>query len=219
MCASARNIRADARIYSRSGYAPGVPRRAEGPRLDAWAALLHVHADVVPLLDRALQETRGLPLRWYDVLLELANAPGSRLRMQELGERAVLSRTRVSRVVDELVDAGLVCREPDSEDRRISMPSMSISADTSVTARPTRCAQPFGGFSTSAVDSRHARAVLESGPRPWVSRLANGRVDIHPSGPRKPTTSAPRIHLTSPGRTTTHLLGEPVTPPSQPQSR
>ena len=120
MCALARNIRADARIYSRSGYAPGVPRRAEGARLDAWAAVLHVHADVVPLLDRALQETRGLPLRWYDVLLELANAPGSRLRMQELGERAVLSRTRVSRVVDELVDAGLVCREPDSEDRRSS---------------------------------------------------------------------------------------------------
>jgi DNA-binding MarR family transcriptional regulator len=85
---------------------------------DAWGALLHVHADLVPLLDRQVQGAAGMPLAWYDVLLELNAAPDRRLRMGELGGRVVLSRTRVSRLIDELVGAGLVARENNPEDRR-----------------------------------------------------------------------------------------------------
>src|SRR4051795_11817205 len=84
----------------------------------AWAALLRTHAAVVPQLDRTVQRKVGLPLSWYDVLLELASAPGRRLRMTELGERVVLSRTRVSRIVDELVGAGLGSVEDTPADRR-----------------------------------------------------------------------------------------------------
>jgi DNA-binding MarR family transcriptional regulator len=85
---------------------------------DAWGALLHVHADLVPLLDRHVQSAAGMPLAWYDVLLELNAAPDRRLRMGELGGRVVLSRTRVSRLIDELVQAGLVARESNPADRR-----------------------------------------------------------------------------------------------------
>jgi DNA-binding MarR family transcriptional regulator len=85
----------------------------------AWAALLRTHARLVPRLDRELHETTGLPLAWYDVLLELS-AAGGRLRMSELGERVVLSRTRVSRIVDDLVRAQLVAREANPEDGRSS---------------------------------------------------------------------------------------------------
>jgi DNA-binding MarR family transcriptional regulator len=84
----------------------------------AWAALLRVHAALVPRLDRELQAACGLPLTWYDVLLELNSAPARRLSMGELGEAAVVSRTRVSRVVDQLVAAGLVARESNPDDRR-----------------------------------------------------------------------------------------------------
>jgi DNA-binding MarR family transcriptional regulator len=84
----------------------------------AWAALLRVHAAVVPLLDRELQSTCGMPLTWYDVLLELYHAPDRRLSMGELGQAAVVSRTRVSRVVDQLAAEGLVVREVNPEDKR-----------------------------------------------------------------------------------------------------
>lgn len=84
----------------------------------AWAALLRVHAALVPRLDRALQQAAGLPLSWYDVLVELAAAPGTRLTMSELAERVVLSRTRVSRIVGELVTAGLVRRDGNPDDGR-----------------------------------------------------------------------------------------------------
>src|SRR4051812_37810430 len=87
---------------------------------EAWGSLLQVHAALVPELDRRLRAGTGLPLAWYDVLLELSAARDGRLTMSQLGERAVLSRSRVSRVVDELTRAGLVRRDAHPEDARSS---------------------------------------------------------------------------------------------------
>jgi DNA-binding MarR family transcriptional regulator len=93
--------------------------------VSAWAALLRAHAALVPVLDSELRRAAGLPLSWYDVLLELAVAPGRQLRMSELGERVVLSRTRVSRIVAELVDAGLVRRLDNPDDGRSSYAALT----------------------------------------------------------------------------------------------
>jgi DNA-binding MarR family transcriptional regulator len=93
---------------------------------DAWGSLLRVHAALVPTIDDALRAECGLPLSWYDVLLELSAAAGGRLRMSELGDRVVLSRTRVSRVVDELVGRGLVTRESDQRDGRSSFAVLTV---------------------------------------------------------------------------------------------
>jgi len=84
----------------------------------AWSLVLRTHAALVPRLNRELERQRNMPLAWYDVLLELNGAAGRRLRMQDLGNRVVLSRSRASRVVDELEAVGLVVREPDPDDRR-----------------------------------------------------------------------------------------------------
>ena len=86
--------------------------------LAAWSALLRLHARLVPVIDGELERVTGMPLRWYDVLLELNAAPQRRLRMLDLGEVVVLSRTRVSRVVDELVGVGYVTKVPNPEHRR-----------------------------------------------------------------------------------------------------
>jgi DNA-binding MarR family transcriptional regulator len=86
--------------------------------VSAWAAFLRLHADLVPRIDAELQRLAGLPLAWYDVLLELNAAPARQHRMIDLGEAVVLSRTRVSRVVDELVGAGYVERVPNPNDAR-----------------------------------------------------------------------------------------------------
>ncbi len=86
--------------------------------VSAWANLLKVHAALVPELDRELQQRHQTPLTWYDVLLELNAAPERRLTMGELGQRVTVSRTRVSRVVDELSRAGLVTRESHPADKR-----------------------------------------------------------------------------------------------------
>ena len=87
-------------------------------KVAAWAGVLKVHAALVPVLDRELKDAHDLPLTWYDILLELNAAAGRRLTMGELGRRAVVSRTRTVRVVDELVVAGLVVREQNPDDGR-----------------------------------------------------------------------------------------------------
>jgi len=84
----------------------------------AWGSLLQVHAALVPELDRRLRVGTGLPLAWYDVLLELSAARDGMLTMSQLGERVVLSRSRVSGVVDGLIGAELVRREANPEDAR-----------------------------------------------------------------------------------------------------
>jgi DNA-binding MarR family transcriptional regulator len=84
----------------------------------AWGALLQVHAALVPVLDQKLLAEVGMPLRFYDVLLELAAAAGRKLRMTDLADRVVLSRTRVSRLVDEMATAGLLVREQNPQDGR-----------------------------------------------------------------------------------------------------
>jgi DNA-binding MarR family transcriptional regulator len=85
-----------------------------------WSAFLRAYAAVVRRIEADVEAKARLPLGWYDVLLELNSAPGRRMRMQELGEAAVLSRSRVSRIVDELAAAGLAERRPNPEDRRSS---------------------------------------------------------------------------------------------------
>jgi DNA-binding MarR family transcriptional regulator len=105
---------------------------------DTWGALLKVHAVLVPRLDRELQDVHGLPLTWYDVLLELNAAPERRLTMGQLGAVAAVSRTRVSRVVDELVRAGLVSREANPDDGRSAFAALTPAGRTALRkAAPT----------------------------------------------------------------------------------
>ena len=84
----------------------------------AWGALLQGHTAVVPVLDAELVAEAGMSLRCYDVLLGLAAAPERKLRMSDLADRVVLSRTRVSRLVDEMAVAGLLVREQNPQDGR-----------------------------------------------------------------------------------------------------
>jgi DNA-binding MarR family transcriptional regulator len=93
---------------------------ADDPVVAAWRGLLVAHSRLVPAVEGDLRAAGQVPLSWYDVILELNAAPNRRLRMSELGQRAVLSRTRVSRVVDELAAAGLAERQADEADGRSS---------------------------------------------------------------------------------------------------
>jgi len=139
---------------------------------DTWGALLKVHAALVPRLDRELQEAHGLPLTCYDVLLELNGAPERRLTMGQLGSVAAVSRTRVSRVVDELVRAGLVAREPNPDDGRSAFAALTPAGRTALRkAAPTYVAavqREFADHLTAReaeVLSGALRKVLAAGAR------------------------------------------------------
>ncbi len=91
---------------------------ADDPRLDAWRAFLEAHARVSRRLDDELRAEHGLSLAEYDALLQLARAPGRRLRMNILADRVILSRSGVTRLIDRLEADGLVGRVACSSDAR-----------------------------------------------------------------------------------------------------
>ncbi len=86
--------------------------------LTAWRLFITAHATLIDVIDRELTSADHIPLHWYDVLIELAEAPNHRLRMHELARSVVLSRSAVTRLVDRLEVAGLLFRQPDPTDRR-----------------------------------------------------------------------------------------------------
>lgn len=97
------------------------PAPVPGPgdwRVGVWRSFLRAHAVVLRQLERELDRDASLPLAWYDVLLTLAQAPGRRLRMADLAERVMLSRSGLTRLVDRIEKAGYVRREPSPDDAR-----------------------------------------------------------------------------------------------------
>ncbi len=79
-------------------------------RLASWRLFLRAHAHLTRVLETELLDEQGLPLPSYDVLLQLAEAPGRRLRMTQLADRVLLSRSGLTRLVDRLERDGLVER-------------------------------------------------------------------------------------------------------------
>jgi len=80
--------------------------------------MLRVHASLMKELDTDLASGHGLSLSTYEVLLFLADAPGGRMRMAQLADSVLLSRSGLTRLVDRLERAGLVEREPCPSDQR-----------------------------------------------------------------------------------------------------
>jgi DNA-binding MarR family transcriptional regulator len=85
--------------------------------LDAWTALLRAHATLVRQLETDLEKETGLALADFDVLAQLAIA-GGELRMTELADRALISRSGMTRRVARLVGEGLVLRTNARTDAR-----------------------------------------------------------------------------------------------------
>src|SRR5260370_79780 len=88
-----------------------------GRGLAAWQALLRSHAALMRKLERHLAKEAGLALADFDVLAQLALAGGA-LRMTELADRALISRSGMTRRVARLVDVGLVRRVKADGDAR-----------------------------------------------------------------------------------------------------
>src|SRR5438309_4947723 len=88
-----------------------------GRGLGAWGSLLRAHATLIRRLDTDLERETGLALADFDVLAQLAEAHGE-LRMTDLADRALISRSGMSRRVGRLVDEGLVRRDREGADAR-----------------------------------------------------------------------------------------------------
>ncbi len=85
--------------------------------LQAFRSLLEAHARLLDALNVRFRD-RDISLTFYDVLVHLSEAPDRRLRMQELADRVLLSKSGLTRLVDRMQREGLVRREASDTDAR-----------------------------------------------------------------------------------------------------
>ena len=90
----------------------------DGLRSSLWRLFLTAHTRLLERMEQALAEADLPSMDWYDVLYTLKEAPDHRLRLSELAEKVLLSRSNLTRLVDRLERAGLLCRESCPSDRR-----------------------------------------------------------------------------------------------------
>jgi len=138
-----------------------VAREVSGRRgLQAWDALLKAHATLLRQLETDLESKTGLALADYDVLAQLAIAGGS-LRMAELADRALISRSGMTRRVTRLVQEGLVRREhSDADGRGVVIQLTNSGLDRLSVAAPVHVRGVSDLFLTKLDDQE--LAVLES---------------------------------------------------------
>src|SRR5829696_4038738 len=86
--------------------------------LAAWRGFVRTHAELIRALDAELLAAHGLPLSSYEVLVFLAGSPGGRMRMSELADSVLLSRSGLSRLADRLEKEGLIERQTCPTDQR-----------------------------------------------------------------------------------------------------
>ena len=99
------------------GGLPPVPEVAPA-QLAAWRTFLEAYSRTLDVLSRELRDEEGLPLTWYDVLVQLSEATDNRLRMQELADAVLLSKSGLTRLIDRMEGEGLVTRYACPVDRR-----------------------------------------------------------------------------------------------------
>ncbi len=86
--------------------------------LTTWRTFLRAHATVTRRLEHELVAEHELPLASYDVLVQLSEAPDRSLRMTELADRVLLSRSGLTRLADRLERDGLILRKACPSDAR-----------------------------------------------------------------------------------------------------
>lgn len=97
---------------------PSAEIGLDHPNIDDWRTFLQAHALISRRLDDELRAEQAMSLAEYDALVQLAAAADRRLRMNQLADRVLLSRSGVTRLVDRLVADGLVARTHCATDAR-----------------------------------------------------------------------------------------------------
>ena len=96
----------------------GVLGQFDDPRLQLMGLFIRTHRRLTEQLGRELEREVGIPLVFFDVLIHIGAAPEGRLTMSRLSTDVALTTGGVTRLVDRMVEAGLVARQNCPNDRR-----------------------------------------------------------------------------------------------------
>ena len=140
-----------------AGRPSGEPRWLDDDEQKAWRAWLYSTQLLQDRLDRDLTHETGISHAYYEILVALSETPERMMRMSELADRCLSSRSRLSHAVSRLEERGWVRRRPAARRRAVRQPTPAMSClhrtsgivEPSTTLSPSRRsnAQLLGGFS------------------------------------------------------------------------
>jgi DNA-binding MarR family transcriptional regulator len=104
-------------LHSRLSQKGGSLSSPSAEGLRTWRLFFESALALLDVLDAELQSEAGIPMRWYDVLVQLEESPEG-IPMNALAERILYSKSGFTRVVDRMEEAGLVRRVRPEHDRR-----------------------------------------------------------------------------------------------------
>jgi DNA-binding MarR family transcriptional regulator len=158
-----------------------APRRlsAHDPRLAPWRAFLLAHARVARRLDEELRAEHDLSFAEYDALLTIATAPERRIRMRQLADQVLLSKSGVTRLIDRLVADGLVERGACASDAR---GAEAVLTDAGLTRLRSASATHLRGISAHFLGVLDDRQLAEIGRamQAVADRAGSGQGDPGP---------------------------------------
>jgi DNA-binding MarR family transcriptional regulator len=129
-----------------------------GRGLAAWTSLLRAHATLVRQLETDLEKGTGLALADFDVLAQLAIA-GGELRMAELANRALISRSGMTRRAARLVDQGLIGRAGADADGRGVVIALTDAGMARLTETAPVHVRGIAGYFASRLDDQELGAL------------------------------------------------------------
>lgn len=136
---------------------------ADDALITTFGRLVEAHSALVRQLGRSLEQQAGIPHTWFEVLLRVSRSDGGQVSMGDLAQQVALTSGGITRVVDRMIDAGLLTRVPCPTDRRVYFAAMTadgraaLSRAKTVHARDLR--QVFAAF--TARDLRTLDELLD----------------------------------------------------------
>jgi DNA-binding MarR family transcriptional regulator len=163
--------------------------RLDDSQLKAWRRFLQAHAVLVRRLEADLLAEHQLPLASYDVLVQLVEAPERRLRMTELAQRVLISRSGLTRLVDRLEREGLVRREACDDDARGLFAVLTDDGYARLRrAAPTHL-RGVASYALDRLDAEQTRALAEI-----CSRMLVDETTVTPAVPEGVVARLPAFH-------------------------
>ena len=125
----------------------------DDPLVTTFGRLLEATHRLEDRLGRELAASDNLPLTWFEVLLRLSRSTDGRLTMGELSDQLTLTTGGVTRLVDRMVDAGHVERQPCPTDRRVLYAAVTPAGKAALTpalrSHGAALREVFAGFSAT----------------------------------------------------------------------
>ncbi|HVE62880.1 MAG TPA: MarR family transcriptional regulator [Mycobacteriales bacterium] len=124
---------------------------ADEALITTFGRLVEANSRLSRQLGRSLEQQAALPHAWFEVLLRVSRAPRGRISKSSLAEQVALTSGGITKMLDRMIDAGLVQREPCPTDRRVCFAALTPDGDRALTAAAKVHARNlrdvFAGFS------------------------------------------------------------------------